>query len=188
MNKFKIGDIIRSIDNFYKIISIDNEWVGIVTRVDDDVISAKTIYCKKLYVNGFDLFDLFYKHFELLNKSEYKKYRINDFAKKHFQDFINENKELFKNFDVKFEITEKPQILDEKEKEYLSAVIKPFRDRVKYILKERYLIRKYDCITINISSIMSDISANITFPFFNQNTMYKGMEVDRKYTLEELGI
>lgn len=186
MNKFKVGDIIRTIDNRYAIISIDNEWVGIVTEVNGDFISVKTIYCKdKYYVK---CSGLLYKHFELLNKSEHEKYHVNDFAKKHFQDFINDNKELFKNFDIKFEISEKPQILDEIEKEYLSAVIKPFRNRVKYILKERLLIRKYECITINISSIISDISANITFPFFNQNTMYKGMEVNRKYTLEELGL
>ena len=75
---------------------------------------------------------------------------------------------------------EKP-ILSDTEKEYLAAVIKPFRDRVKYISK-RYF-SEYDeyCIQVVLENLDS-----LTFPNFEGNIMYKGMEVDKKYTLEEL--
>lgn len=76
-----------------------------------------------------------------------------------------------------------PQILDDAEKSYLSAVIKPFRKRVKHISKEE----DFDCdgefIHIELSD--GDIA---DFPDFKSNTMYKGMEPDKKYTLEELGL
>lgn len=75
----------------------------------------------------------------------------------------------------------KEEILDDIEKEYLRAVIKPFRDRVKYIKKNDYMI--YEFISINIKN-----ECLIIFPKFKKGTMYKGMEVDKKYTLEELGL
>lgn len=186
MNKFKVGDIIKAIDNRY-VTSIDNEWVGIVIKVNDDFISVKTIYCKnKSY---FNYHGLYYEHFKLLNKSEYEKYHVNNFAKKHFQDFINEYEALFKNFDIKFEITEKAQILDEKEKEYLSAVIKPFRDKVKYIQKLDSVYDSFEIILIEVKSVaIKDSTELINLPYFKQNTMYKGMETNKTYTLEELGL
>lgn len=75
---------------------------------------------------------------------------------------------------------EKP-ILTGKEHNYLSSIIKPFRDRVKYISK-RYF-SEYDeyCIQVVLENLDS-----LTFPNFEGNIMYKGMEVDKKYTLEEL--
>lgn len=72
------------------------------------------------------------------------------------------------------------EILDEEEKEYLSAVIRPFRDRVRFIAK-----RSNDEEYIFIS-IKSD--ASLPFPFFKKGTMYKGMEADKKYTLKELDL
>lgn len=75
----------------------------------------------------------------------------------------------------------KEEILDEKEKEYLSAVIKPFRDRVKHIEKGDYMKREYILIYIKNYDIIS-------FPFFEKGTMYKGMEEYKEYTLEELGL
>jgi hypothetical protein len=75
----------------------------------------------------------------------------------------------------------KEEILDDKEKEYLRAVIKPFRDRVKYIRKGDFI--KYEYISFYIKD--DDI---ISFPNFKKGTMYKNMEIDKKYTLEELGL
>lgn len=73
------------------------------------------------------------------------------------------------------------EILDAKEKEYLRNVIRPFRYRVKYIMKD------FGCNTeyIHIRLVDDDL---INLPYFKQNTMYKNMELDKKYTLEELGI
>ena len=81
----------------------------------------------------------------------------------------------------------KEPILDEKEKEYLSAVIKPFRDRVVYILK----VEAGECnwlISIKIKRYDEDSNEYIDLPYFRENTMYKNMLINREYTLEELGL
>ena len=70
-------------------------------------------------------------------------------------------------------------ILTDKEKEYLSAVIKPFRDRVSSISKDGPL----EYITI-----LLDGDDFAILPNFEEGTMYKGMEEYKKYTLEELGL
>ena len=82
------------------------------------------------------------------------------------------------------EFKEKEEILDEIEKEYLSAVIKPFRDRVKSIKKSRM---ENEFITIHIKSINGG-DERIPLPYFKKGTMYKGMEKHKEYTLEELGL
>lgn len=73
------------------------------------------------------------------------------------------------------------EILNEKEKEYLGNVIKPFRDLVTYIEKSEWKNREYIKIDIKNEAIMF-------FPYFETNTMYKGMEVGKGYTLTELGL
>ena len=85
----------------------------------------------------------------------------------------------------------KEPVLDEKEKEYLSAVIKPFRDRVIYIKKiymyfgyrkdYEYIFGELGCNEYNVVDIFA-------LPYFPKGNMYKGMETDKKYTLEELGL
>ena len=72
------------------------------------------------------------------------------------------------------------EILDEEEKEYLTNVIKPFKHKVEYIVKKCYLDKEYVSIVL--------IEENIDLPYFKKGTMYKGMEEDKKYTLEELGL
>lgn len=71
------------------------------------------------------------------------------------------------------------EILDDVEKAYLSAVIKPFREMVEYIEKRTYTGKEYIAIVIK-----EDL--NVSFPVFEK--MYKGMELNKKYTLEELGL
>lgn len=84
--------------------------------------------------------------------------------------------------------TYKEQILDEAEKAYLRAVIKPFRDRVKYICLTTH-IGEYTYININIKSIKQTLGIEvISLPVFEMGTMYKGMKVDKSYTLKELGL
>ena len=80
----------------------------------------------------------------------------------------------------KIEITKK-SILDDNEKEYLSVVIKPFRDKVSYICKKKSDCTKMEWIQIGIETDMS-----LDFPSFEICTMYKGMELNREYTLEDL--
>ena len=72
----------------------------------------------------------------------------------------------------------KPEILDEVEKRYLRGVIRPF---------EVIFIKKVDLT--NAEYIYIELkSDHISLPNFSSNTMYKGMEIDKKYTLEELGL
>ena len=84
----------------------------------------------------------------------------------------------------KREIIKEP-ILDEVEKEYLSNVIKPFRDRVEFIVKRS--IPKYDYIEISYREINTFVGA-VCLPIFKENTIYKNMKINEEYTLEELGL
>ena len=77
----------------------------------------------------------------------------------------------------------KEPILDEVEKKYLSEVIKPFRNRVKYIVKTYGVSEARQFIRI----IMHDGEYS-NLPFFKGSTMYNGMKVDKQYTLQELGL
>lgn len=76
-----------------------------------------------------------------------------------------------------------PDILTDKEKDYLSAVIKPFRKDVKYIKKMDFVIKAKEYLLIK----MHDLST-AALPLFEKGTMYKGMEANKTYTLEELGL
>ena len=81
---------------------------------------------------------------------------------------------------------EAPDILTKEEKEYLGAVIKPFRDKVVEIVKYTNIYFKKD----NISIYYKDESGNksMRFPEFECGTMYKEMALGRPYKLEELGL
>ena len=77
-----------------------------------------------------------------------------------------------------------PQILSDAEKQYLEGVIRPFKDKVLFIIKS--------------NSITGPSKEYISFHFaehevacllcFKKGTMYKGMEPYHRYTLEELGL
>lgn len=80
----------------------------------------------------------------------------------------------------------KEPVLTEEEREYLSAVVKPFRKYVMYIAKtdfkagwEKILVysqnfQSWGCIT--------------SLPPFQSGTRFKSMELEKEYPLEELGL
>lgn len=81
----------------------------------------------------------------------------------------------------------KEPILDDSEKSYLSAVIKPFRDRVKYIEKVcAYHLYSEPDYYIGIK--FNDGSYDMNFPVFHEPDMYKGIKFGKTYSLEELGL
>ena len=82
-------------------------------------------------------------------------------------------------------IKHKP-ILTDIEKEYLSNIIKPFRDSVVSISK----CNCYgDCAYfIQIKVIQNNRPEYINLPYFEKGRMYRGMEANKDYTLEELGL
>lgn len=77
-----------------------------------------------------------------------------------------------------------PPILDEVEREYLSAVCRPYK--VEHILKAGIINNKV-WLSVGVSSITIGIE-EIKLPLFEKNTMYKGMEVGKYYTPQELGV
>lgn len=95
----------------------------------------------------------------------------------------NDNRKLTDFFNW-LEQEYKPPILDDVEKAYLSAVIKPFRENVECIMKIGRCSVKKEFIHI----CMKDSFDTCTLPDFKNGTMYKGMERGKRYTLEELGL
>ena len=79
----------------------------------------------------------------------------------------------------------KKEILNKEEKEYLEAVLKPFKGKISII-----------CVTSNFGTSFLKVDIGLTedcmdfmvFPNFDEGTMYKGMEIDKRYTPEELGL
>lgn len=84
----------------------------------------------------------------------------------------------------------KDQILNDAEKKYLSAVIKPFRDKVTYICKVSFVNfnNPEGCVYQHIVIGLDDDSPEVVLPLFKAGTMYKGMETGYVYILEELGL
>lgn len=73
-------------------------------------------------------------------------------------------------------------ILDEEEKEYLEAVIKPFKDKVDCIVKLNCPYGRKQFISIMLGK------EGIPLPYFEKESMYKGMIVNKDYSLKELGL
>ena len=136
--------------------------------------------------------------------AEGKKIRRNDWEKDDYITLID-NKvvsqsgwssgECIEDFSADWWEEYKEPILDEEEKKYLSVVIKPFKDMVCYIQKvettnsdNQFIfirVKRYDCEENERESTKYE---DIDLPYFKENTMYKNMKGDKKYSLEELGL
>lgn len=77
-------------------------------------------------------------------------------------------------------------ILDDAEREYLSAVIRPFRNKAKTIAK--FVNNATGDSYISIYFGNDSPSESMIFPYFKDGSMYKGMKTKQLYTLEELGL
>ena len=73
------------------------------------------------------------------------------------------------------------ELLTSKEKEYLKFVFKPFASNTLYIQK----VQSPDSME-HIRAVTCPSA--IVFPDFEKGAMYKGMKLEAKYTLKELGI
>lgn len=104
--------------------------------------------------------------------------------KDNYHDYLNQGR-IIKIEEPKYTTVYeyKPKILDNTEKRYLSNVIRPFRDKIKYISKYHSSAVNKEYIYIRIPN-----NTDIMLPYFEENTMYKDMRLDKEYTLEELGI
>ena len=182
MGDFKVGDKVR-IKSIEEIRKIDKSLNGI----DEEVLKGMQgkIYTISYVDKNSQECELLYVLIEYKDYFSFK----SDFLVK----IENYYKDLPDTYSGKLVIEkgqviereDKKEILDEVEKEYLRAVIKPFRKRIKKIVK--YFVHSdrghYDFIDIYLIS-----GEEITLPYFEQYTMYKGMISGKDYTLEELGL
>ncbi len=98
---------------------------------------------------------------------------------KHFKSLPNN---YTGTIEVENGFIQEKEILDDTEKRYLKAVIRPFKNRVINIVKENCC--DGNCyISINLNN-----AEEILLPNFKKGTMYNGMEEDKRYTLKELGL
>lgn len=112
-----------------------------------------------------------------INCVYHKSYSVEEFTLRWITDFM---KWLEEDGGEECEL----EILTDKEKAYLSAVIKPFREDIEYIekFKSNYVGKEY------IYIVMKKDDDYCKLPRFFKGTMYKGMEVNKNYKLEELGL
>ena len=183
--KFKVGNKVKVIKNEYT-YSTYEEWINKYAMQYKKEWNRKEIpYKNNEYIIRVKApHDLFNIDVYLIQDIKTKQvYIIDDSG----LELVKENKTFFKKLPNDYTgtievengyIVEK-EILDEEEKEYLSAVIRPFKDRIEFISKSR-MFDDYICIGLNDEAI--------SLPYFKKGTMYKGMELYKKYTLKELGL
>ena len=80
----------------------------------------------------------------------------------------------------------KEPILDEVEREYLSAVCRPYK--VVSISKKISFDASIEWIAISVESSSNNGIERVYLPCFKSETMYEGMKVKKEYTPQELGI
>ena len=89
-------------------------------------------------------------------------------------------------------LCEEHQILDKEEKEYLSAVIRPFAYRIVDIMKIKdWIDEDSNFEVLEIALKLPGENPDMEFvhlPYFDKGTMYKGMELNKEYTLKDLGL
>lgn len=79
-------------------------------------------------------------------------------------------------------------ILDKEEREYLGNIVRPFKGKRKSIrLEKKTICGRLSHILIYVPKEDEDADI-IEFPAFNSDNMYRGMESNRQYSLEELGL
>lgn len=99
------------------------------------------------------------------------------------------NKDMFSDKFLNQELEiDVPDVLTEREKEYLSNIIKPFRDKV-FGIQKIVGSDNVGYISIEVNSISSlRMSENIDLPIFPTDTMYENMRENHLYNLKELGL
>lgn len=114
------------------------------------------------------------------NSKEFRdRYGIEFSACHSITEILNEDVTLIEN---------KSETLTKKEKEYLCNVISPFKKRILHI--EKILSGNGEFIQITLKSGVSPFldEDTINLPFFKINSMYKGLERDKRYSIKDLNL
>ena len=192
--KFKVGDKVKGISNEYNITNKDM-YLGEIKEANEDSIRILVLKHKNSMVIGETYYALNPEgNFEIVEnltisqlQSEVDK--LSNKVQEEYsnvisnRDKVNYLKEQLKELIKESKKEENKPILNEEEKEYLSAIIRPFRNKVECIIKFMSFDENKEYISIRIKD-----DSSVALPFFERNTMYEGMEVHKEYTLKELGL
>lgn len=170
--KYKVGDVVKVRSD------LSTKGMNVTNRMLN--FRGKIVRIEKVFKNGCYRIEGDYEEWNWTDEM------LEPLTEEDIKGYLEKYTKDFKNYNIKFEIKKKESILNEKEKQYLSAVIRPFRDRVMHITK--YYEKGYQYISINVIPIGKFYNDLIELPRFKVNTMYKGMIPHKEYTLEELGI
>ena len=177
---FNIGEIVKIIrvkNGFYVCMSSKNDIWGLN---DDEFVKVK--FTKSDLKHG-DKCTL--KNGQVLFVDKSSTYGFDSIDEQ--LRFFNDNVSIVKvERPVKYETVfeRKDEILDKTEKEYLANVIRPFRHKIKTIEK----ITQIGDSSLCYLKILLENKDMANLPNFKKNSMYKGMELNKEYTLKELGL
>lgn len=167
--KLKVGDKVKLKNRRGKRWNLDgkmDKYIGKIVTVSD-IILGNSFTIKEDDGRGFPRWVFNSEDIEYVVKQ------------KHFKSLPNN---YTGTIEVENGFIQEKEILDEAEKRYLKAVIRPFKNKVNHISKEECY--DGDCYI----SIELDGEEDIKLPYFKKETMYNGMEEDKRYTLKELGL
>lgn len=189
---FKVGDKVKGLSNKYGFTNTDM-YLGEVKKVGDHSIEILVLEHKDSNEIG-NVYTAYFPegNFEIVDnltisqlQSEIDK--LSNKVQEEYsnvisnRDKVNYLKKQLKQLKEENKKEKNKPILDDEEKEYLNAVIRPFKNRISNIVKRNFDSEKsYIVIHIN--------SESFYFPYFKKGTMYEGMEADKQYTLKELGL
>lgn len=164
-----------------KIWNIENVVLMKVLQQDESLRNERFIFESKndFCIQSYDEPDIFEDgiHIQGLYKYADNKIACHSFPSvEDAEEYVMRIKDMLKEYNESIR-----EVLNKEEKEYLKAVIKPFRSEVKCIVKNS-INKEKEHIAI---SLKNDF---LFLPNFRVGSMYKGMEIDRRYTLEELGL
>ena len=168
---YKVGDIVKVRSD----LSITEK--NVVSRMLD--FRGKIVRIEKVFKNCCYRIEGDYEEWAWTDEM------LEPLTEEDIKEYLEECVKDFKDYNIKFELNKKESILTEEEKEYLSAVIRPFRDRVRYIEK-RSEGDQYILISLRLDE--KPYCENFLLPFFKADTMYNEMILFKQYSLEELDI
>lgn len=74
-------------------------------------------------------------------------------------------------------------LLTVEERKYLLMITKPYKEDIEYVIKLEGAVTGKESLFISVKDY-----GYISFPLFEKGTMYKGLELNKKYELEELSL